>query len=230
MKTIGLVGGTGWVSTVEYYKIINEEVNRRLGGLQFARCILYSLNYGDINKFNRLNDKTGILRLVSDASNKLVLSGVDCLVLCANTFHQFVDALEKEIPIPIIHIADATSFEIKKHGLNKVGLLGTKQTMEMDFYKKKLNANGIEVVVPSDNDREFIQYTIENELIKSIFGNESKERFLQFIDGLVNQGAQGIILGCTEIPLLINQADTGIKLFNTLEIHAKAAVDFALNE
>lgn len=228
MKTIGLVGGTGWISSAEYYRIINEETNRRLGGMEFARCILFSLNYGEINTFNKHNDKNGIYLLVLDASQKLIGTGADCIVLCANTLHQFVDRLEKEINVPIIHIAEATAAEINRNNLKKIGLLGTKQTMEMDFYKSKLNEKNIEVLIPGPGDRDFIQNTINNELIKSIFLDESRSRFIEICKDLARRGAEGIVLGCTEIPLLISQQDVDIPLFNTLLIHSVSAVDFAL--
>src|SRR5512140_1835271 len=138
MKTIGLVGGTGWISTADYYRIINEETNRRLGGLNFARCVLYSLDYGVINEFNKSNDTEGVYALVLDAARKLVRAGVDCLLLCANTMHMHADRIAQEVPVPLIHIASATATEIKKKRIGTVGLLGTKMTMEMDFYKKRL--------------------------------------------------------------------------------------------
>ncbi len=230
MKTIGLVGGTGWISSVEYYKIINEEVNRRLGGLEFARCILYSINYNEINNYNLQNNREGVYSLIHDASIKLINSGADCIVLCANTLHQFADRLQQVIEVPIIHIADATAKEIKRNKLKTIGLLGTKQTMEMDFYKTKLLVEGIETVVPGSEDRNYIQNVISNELLKGIFFDESRNRFIDIINGLNKKGAQGIILGCTEIPLLVSGENTNIPLFNTLIIHSHAAVDFALDE
>ncbi len=228
MKTIGLVGGTGWISTVEYYRIINEEINKRLGGMDFAKCILFSLNYGEIDSLNKKNDSAGIYSLVSDAAIKVINAGADCVLLCANTFHQFADQLEQEINIPLIHVAHATAKRINKQGLKKVGLLGTKQTMEMDFYKSKLKENNIDIIIPRQDDRDFIQRTISNELLKSIFIEKSREQFKMIIAKMQVEGAEGIILGCTEIPLLIKQSDSPLPLFNTLEIHSLAAVDFAL--
>jgi aspartate racemase len=229
MKTIGLIGGTGWVSTLEYYRLINEETNKRLGGLNAARCIIYSFNYADINKFNLRDDHEGIYKLVLDAAVKLKNAGADCLVLCANTLHQYVDRLNEEVKLPIIHIADATAAEIKKQELSTIGLLGTKFTMEMDFYTKRLSTAGINSLVPEKPERFFIHSTIMNELLKEIFKPESKKRFLEIINDLEQKGAQGIVLGCTEIPLLIKQQDIHLPVFNTLEIHAKAAVGFAIN-
>ena len=227
MKTIGLVGGTGWVSTADYYRIINQEVNHSLGGLDFARCILYSLNFGEIAECIEKNDREGIYTLILDASQKLIHAGVDCILICANTMHQFADRLEKEITVPIVHIATATAREIQKQELSKVGLLGSKETMEKDFYKIKLQSEGIETLVPEADDREFIDQSITNELLKEIFKKETKERFLKIIRSLQNQGVEGIILGCTEIPLLIKEEDIDFPLFNTTLIHARAAVAFA---
>jgi aspartate racemase len=230
MKTIGLVGGTGWVSSADYYRIINQEVNQSLGGLDFARCILYSMNYGEIFECTQRGDSDGIYALILDASLKLTHIGVDCILICANTMHQFADRLEKEITVPIIHIATATAREIRKRKLSRVGLLGSKETMEKDFYKAKLQSEGIETLVPEADDREFIDQSITNELLKEIFRKETKERFLKIIRSLQDQGAQGIILGCTEIPLLIKEEDIDFPPFNTTRIHACAAVEFALGK
>ncbi|MCX6164674.1 MAG: amino acid racemase [Ignavibacteriae bacterium] len=228
MKTIGLLGGTGWVSTVEYYRILNEETNRRLGGSEFAKCILNSLNYGDIDRHAKTNDFEKIYPLILEGVKKLVMSDVSCILLCANTLHMFADRLSEVIEVPIIHIADAVTKEIKNYGIRKVGLLGTKPTMEMDFYKNNLNKANIEVLIPEAGERQYIHDTIINELLKEIFREETKIKFLNIIENLRVQGVEGIILGCTEIPLLIKQEDTDIKLFDTLFLHAKAAVDFAL--
>jgi aspartate racemase len=228
MKLVGLIGGTGWVSTVEYYRIMNEEVNRRLGGLQSARCVLYSFNYAVIDELNEAYDSEGQFSLMLDAATKLTSIGAEGLVLCANTLHQFADRLEKNISVPLIHIATATAKEIKKQHLSRVGLLGTKYTMEMDFYKKRLNEEGIEVLIPYADERKFIHSTTIHELLKGVFREESKARFLQIMNRLHSQGAEGIILGCTEFPLLVKQEDTELPLFNTLVIHSLAAVDFAL--
>jgi aspartate/glutamate racemase len=154
MKTIGLVGGTGWISSAEYYRIINEEINRRSGGLQFARCILYSINYAEIDAFNKQNNKEGVYELILDATKKLAASGADFIILCANTLHQFVARLEQEIDLPIIHIAEATANDISRKNMSKVGLLGTKQTMEMDFYRSRLKEKEIDTVIPELSARD----------------------------------------------------------------------------
>lgn len=230
MKTIGLIGGTGWVSTLEYYRIINEETNRLLGGHNAARCILYSLNYADIHECNLREDHEGVYKFILDAALKLKRASADFIILCANTMHQYVDRLIDEVKLPVVHIAEATASEIEKKKLTTIGLLGTKFTMEMDFYTKKLKEAGINSLVPEKEERLFIHSTIMNELLKEIFKPETKQKFLNIISDLKQKGAQGIVLGCTEIPLLIKQTDTHLPVFNTLEIHAKATVDFAIRE
>jgi len=228
MKTIGMIGGTGWPSTLEYYRIINQETNKQLGGLNSAKIILSSFNYAEIDKLNKVEDNVGVYKLVLSATEKLKRASADFIILCANTLHQYADNLEKETGLKIVHIADATAVEIKKKGLTKIGLLGTKFTMEMDFYTKKLSNSGIESLIPEKPEREYVHNAIMNELLKEEFKEKTKEKFLNIINDLEQKGAQGIVLGCTEIPLLIKQDDTHLPVFNTLEIHAKAAVDFAL--
>ena len=230
MKIPGLVGGTGWVSTAEYYRLINEKSNQRLGDLRFAKLLLYSLNYGDIETLNRTGNREGVYRLVEEAALKLEKGGADGIVLCANTLHQFSDRLESIITIPIIHIADAVARAMKSEGIKKCGLLGTKQTMEMDFYIKRLQQRGIEAIVPAEKDRNEIQRIISGELLKNKFKKESRLFLEEVMGKLVSRGGRGIVLGCTELPLLVKKWKKEIPLFNTLEIHARAVVDFALGE
>lgn len=230
MKTIGLIGGTGWVSSVDYYRIINEETNKILGGLEFARMIIYSLNYADVDRFQRDNDTEGLYGMLKDAAGKLINCGADCIMLGANTMHLYADRLQQDISVPLIHIAVATAAEINKVKFTKVALLGTKTTMEKDFYKEKLKNAGIEAVVPVEDDRNYIQSVINGELLKNIFKSESKQKFLDIIAGLIEKGAQAVVLGCTEIPLLIKQEDLNVPVFNTTFIHSRAAVQFALND
>lgn len=230
MRTIGLVGGTGWVSTVDYYRYINQEFNEVLGGYQFPRCILYSLNFGDIVDFNKKNDTESIYHLLLDATGKVISGGAEGIVLCANTLHKYADRIQEKIDKPIIHIADATAGVITENKLSKVSLLGTKYTMEEDFYRTRLEASNIEVIVPGKEDRLFIHRAIFNELIKEIFLDETKERFLNIMQSQKKAGAQGIILGCTEIPLIIKDHDFDLPLLNTTLIHAGAAVQFALGD
>ncbi len=229
MKTIGLVGGISWLSSADYYRVINESVNHRLGGLNFARCILYSFNYADIKKFNDTQDWPGILQVTTDVCRRLAAAGAECILLCANTMHVIADDLREQIDIPVIHIAEATADAVTRQGLKTVGLLGTRFTMEMDFFTKKLAARGIATVIPPDADRGFVHATIFEELGKGVFQQHTKERYLRIIDALAANGAEGVILGCTEIPLLIKQADCALPLFDTVTIHATAGVQFALS-
>ncbi len=228
MKTMGLIGGTGWVSTAEYYRLLNKETNNLLGGHNSARIILYSFNYADIDRCNQSGDHEGVYRLVLSAARKLKEASAGFIVLCANTLHQYADRLIEEVQLPVVHIADAAAAEINRVGLTTIGLLGTRFTMEMDFYTKRLSEAGITSLVPPKPEREYIHSVIMDELLKENFRQESKQKFLEIIDGLQKDGAQGIVLGCTEIPLLIKQEDTPLPVFNTLQLHAKAAVNFAL--
>ena len=226
MKKIGLVGGISWTSTLDYYKYINEGVNQRLGGLNSAECLIYSLNFSDVQ--NR--GWKASYDLIYEACKSLVSSNVDVIVLAANTAHLFADEIQSKINIPLIHIAEATAKEIKKQGLKKVGLLGTKFTMEMDFYKDKLKEYGIETIIPSDKkDIEEIQRIVKDELGKGTICQGSKLRFIKYSNKLIEQGAEGIILGCTEIPMLIGQKDFDFPVFDTTRIHVDSIVDFALD-
>lgn len=230
MKTIGLIGGTGWVSSQEYYKLINEKVNKKLGGLEFPRIILVSVNYGDIYACNQKNDREGVFRIIQSSAKTLEKTGVDFIALCANTIHFTFDRLIQEINLPFLHIADATAEAIRSRSINKVGLLGTMETMELDFYKKRLALKGITVITPERKDREFIHNSIMNELLKEKFLPETKAEFVRIMDKLKDQGARGMILGCTEIPLLIKPGDYTLPLFSTLEIHATAIAKYALED
>jgi aspartate racemase len=227
MKKIGLLGGVSWVSTVDYYRFINEGINEKLGGLNFAECMIYSLNFADIH------DKgwNSSFELLLYACKSLKNSGAEAIVLCANTAHLFVDQLEEAVQLPIIHIAEATATAINNKGLKKVGLMGTKVTMEMDFYKDKLNAQQIEVIIPeSEATRDYIQHTLKEELGRGMIKAETKSRYISIMDELIANGAEGIILGCTEIPMMINQADISVPVFDTTKIHVNAAIAFALAE
>ncbi len=228
IKTIGLIGGTGWVSTLEYYRLINETVGRRLGGLNAARCIVYSVNYAEIDAFNRASDAQGVYHLVRDAAGRLERAGADCLLLCANTLHQFADELAGETHLPLLHIAEATADEIGRRQFHRVGLLGTSMTMEAEFYKERLRRRTIDVRVPEKDDREFIHDTILRELLKNIVAEKSKLRFLRIIRDLADDGAEAIVLGCTEIPLLVQPEDSPLPVINTLHLHCQAAVEYAL--
>ncbi len=229
MKTLGLIGGTGWVSSLEYYKLINEGVSKALGGLEAARLILYSINYADIDRLNQLKDLTGVYEIVRNAAEQLSRCNIDGLMLCANTTHVFADKIVEEFHLPLVHIGEATALKVHEKGFQKVAVLGTKFTMEMDFYRSKLAAKGIEMMIPEKEDREFIHRSINTEFLKNIFLPVTKQRFLEIISGLIEKGAQGIVLGCTEIPLLIHQEDVDVPVFDTLKIHAEAGVRFMVS-
>ena len=227
MKTIGLIGGTSWVSTLEYYKIINKTVNEKLGDAHSARLILYSVDFEEdiLKNMDNWNNLTDNLIYIS---KKLEYFGADFLIICANTMHKIIDDIQKSIKIPILHIADATGIKIVEKRLKKVGLLGTKITMEEDFYKDRLKEQfGIETIVPKENEREIIHKIIHEELTQDIIKESSKQKYKKIINNLAASGAQGIILGCTEIPLLIKQKDIDIPIFDTTSIHAKAAAEYA---
>ncbi len=227
MKKIGLVGGISWVSTMDYYKFINEGINEKLGGLNFAECIIYSLNFGDIQEKSWENS----FDLLLNACGSLKRSGADAIILCANTAHLFADKVQEKIELPIIHIGTETAIVVKKRGLKKVGLLGTKFTMEMEFYIKKLEENGLEVLIPDKQEtRDYIQHTVKEELGRGVIKAETKENYISIVKDLVGRGAEGIILGCTEIPMLIGQADFSIPLFDTTKIHSQAVVEYVLSK
>ncbi|PWB24776.1 aspartate/glutamate racemase family protein [Flavobacterium sp. HTF] len=230
MKKLGLVGGISWVSTIDYYRFINEGINEKLGGLNFAECIIYSLNFDDFQRNNTNGDWEASFKLLLNACKSLEKSGAEGIVLCANTAHAVSDRLEKEIKLPIIHVATATANAINKQGLKKVGLLGTKFTMEMDFYLNKLAENNVEAIVPYlQEERDFIQQTLKEELGRGIIKEQTKRAYLNIIEKLIENGAEGIILGCTEIPLLISQEDVSVPVFDTTKIHSEAAVNFAVS-
>jgi aspartate racemase len=229
MKTIGLIGGTSWVSTIDYYRLINEGINEKLGGSNFAKCMIHSFNYADIRRNNDANDWDATLRMITEASQNLHRSGAEAIILCANTMHLIAERLQPQLQIPVIHIAKVTADEIVRQRLGKVGLLGTKFTMERDFFKDKLKEQNIEAIIPGDDDRAFIHETIFEELGRGLIVEKTKHRYLEIIGKLVAGGAQGIILGCTEIPLLIKPSDVNIPLLDTTELHAGAAVKFMLS-
>ena len=230
MKIIGLIGGISWVSTADYYKLINQGINEKMGDLNFSECLLYSFNYADIKKNNENNDWDSTFNMLLKGCQFLKAGGATAIVLCANTMHFIADRLEEAIDLPVIHIATATAIEIQKQGLKKVGLLGTKFTMELNFFKDKLIDNGIEAIIPeSEDDKDFIHNTIFEELGKGLVTPETKKCYLEIANELIKRGAEGIILGCTEIPLVILPGDLNVPIFDTAIIHSKAAVDFQLS-
>ncbi|PTT00702.1 aspartate racemase [Pedobacter sp. HMWF019] len=226
MKKIGLVGGISWVSTMDYYKFINEGVNSKLGGLNFAECIIYSLNFGDIQARGWNNS----FDLLQTACESLERSGADGIVLCANTAHLFADELQAITQLPIIHIGVETAKAVKKEGLKKVGLLGTKFTMEMDFYRNKLEEYGLDVLIPEKQEtRDYIQYTLKEELGIGFINPQTRDNYISITNELVKRGAECIILGCTEIPMLIGQSDFNIPIFDTTKIHSEAILEFIIS-
>ncbi len=230
MKKLGLVGGISWVSTIDYYRFINEGINEKLGGLNFAECIIYSLNFDDFQRNNTANNWEATFELIAGACENLKRGGAEGIVLCANTAHAVAEKVEQKIQLPLIHIVTATANEINKQGIKKVGLLGTKFTMEMDFYKNKLNEHNVESIVPASQEiRDYLQQTIKEELGRGVIKEETKKAFISIIHQLIKDGAEGIILGCTEIPILINQEDISVPVFDTTKIHSRAAVEFALS-
>lgn len=228
MKTIGLIGGMSWESTVTYYKIINETVKERLGGLHSAKCILYSVDFQEIEECqaNGNWEKSG--EILGEAAYNLEKAGADFIVICTNTMHKVVNQIKEKISIPILHIAEMTAEKILEKGLKNIALLGTKYTMEQDFYKSKLIEKGINVIIPDKNDIEIINEVIYDELCLGTINSNSKKKFLEIVDKLRNKGAEGIILGCTEIGLLIKNEDTDVPLFDTAIIHAEQAAIYSI--
>lgn len=228
MKTIGLIGGMSWESTVTYYKIINNIVKENLGGLNSAKIILYSVNFKEIEDCQVSGDWDKSGAILAEAAKKLENAGADFVLICTNTMHKVSDVVASAISIPLLHIADVTAEALKSKNISKVALLGTKYTMEQDFYKSRLIANGIEVLIPSEKDRIIINDIIFKELCLGKILEKSKMKFLEIIDDLSARGAAGAVLGCTEIGMLINQKDTESPLFDTAEIHAGAAAFLAM--
>ncbi|PFR52427.1 aspartate/glutamate racemase family protein [Bacillus cereus] len=228
MKTIGLIGGMSWESTTEYYRIINEEIKERLGGLHSAKCMINSVDFEEIERFQSNGDWNGAGEVLGNAAYSLQRGGADFIIICTNTMHKVVEKIKENIHIPVLHIADATAKEIKRKDIQTVGLLGTKYTMEQDFYKSSIEENHIKVMVPSEKDRDKINEVIYRELCLGKITSQSRVYYKRVIEELVQEGAQGIILGCTEIGLLIKQEDVSIPIFDTTHIHAVEAVNFAL--
>ena len=228
LKTIGLIGGMSWESTVTYYKIINETVKEKLGGLHSAKCILYSVDFQEIEECqaNGNWEKSG--EILGEAANNLEKAGADFIVICTNTMHKVVNQIKEKISIPILHIAEMTAEKILEKGLKNIALLGTKYTMEQDFYKSKLIEKGINVIIPDKNDIEIINKVIYDGLCLGTINSNSEKKFLEIVDKLRSKGAEGIILGCTEIGLLIKNEDTDVPLFDTAIIHAEQAAIYSI--
>ena len=230
MKTLGLIGGTTWVSTVDYYKLINQQINKKLGGLSSAKILLYSVNFAEFNPPVDPKEWGDITKKFLDIAGNLEKAGADCIVFCANTPHIIADYIQKSINIPVINIAEETAKVISNHNIKKAGLLGTRITMEQSFYNEKLLKYNITAVIPEFEERTFIHSSILNEMAKEIFREETRKKIIPIINKLVSEGAEGIILGCTELPIIIKQEDSSVPLFDTTLIHASAAANFAIDK
>lgn len=228
-KIIGLIGGMSWESSAEYYRIINELVRERLGGLRSAQCLMWSFDFAEIEALQSAGRWDDATQEMIKAAQRLERGGADFVVICTNTMHRMADDVQAAINIPLLHIADPTAERMKKAGLSKVGLLGTAFTMEQDFYKGRLiNKHGFDVLLPDDDDRKIVHQIIYDELVQGIVNESSRQTYREIIDRLVARGAQAIILGCTEIMLLIKQSDSPVPVYDTTAIHAEAAVEHSL--
>ena len=223
MKTIGLIGGMSWESTVTYYQLINETVKEKLGGLHSAKILLYSVDFAEIEACQANGEWDKSADILADAAKNLEKAGADFVVICTNTMHKVAPQIQKQIHIPILHIADATADVLEQNHIKKVALLGTKYTMTQDFYKDRLCARGIAVMVPGAADVELINHVIYDELCVGILSDESRKQYIRIMEQMKNYGAQGVILGCTEIGLLIHQKDSPLPVFDTTQIHAEKA-------
>lgn len=230
MKTIGLIGGMSWESSVEYYRIINQTTKEQLGGLHSAPIVMYSVEFDEIVKLQHEGKWDELTAIMMDAARRLERAGAELIVICTNTMHKMAAEVENATALPLLHIADATAVQIKAKQLKTVALLGTKFTMEQDFYKGRLaEKHGLNVIIPTTEDREIVHSIIYNELCQGTILESSKNEYLRIIQDLVNRGAEGIILGCTEIPLLVKQTDVAVPIFDTTTIHAQEAVRMALS-
>jgi aspartate racemase len=230
MRKIGLLGGMSWESSAEYYRLINREINSRLGGTHSAECILSSVDFARIEELQEREEWEQLTELMIFHGKILQEGGAECLLICTNTMHLMAGEMEEALSIPLLHIGDVTGEALKMAGMKRVGLLGTRHTMEKDFYRSRIQEKfGIGVMIPDEKERAFVHSVIFGELVRGIFSDESRRAFGEIIETLKEKGAEGIILGCTEIPLLVRQENSVLPLFNTMEIHARAAVDWALS-
>jgi aspartate racemase len=230
MQTIGLIGGMSWESSLEYYRLINQIVKEKLGGMHSAQSLMYSVDFDPIQKLQHKDEWDKLTEMMIDAAKRLEKGGADFVVICTNTMHKMAEDVEKNISLPLVHIADATAESIKSQKLNKIGLLGTKFTMEQDFYSKRLaDKHQLDVIIPSAEEREIVHQIIYNELCMGQIKDDSKKAYQEIIHNLQQNGAEGVILGCTEIPLLIKQEDVSIPIFDTTTLHAKKAVERAMS-
>lgn len=228
MKTIGLLGGMSWESTALYYRLINEETRQRLGGLHSARTILFSVDFHEVEAMQNRGDWAAAAEHLGDAAIRVERAGADFLLICTNTMHKVADEVAARISIPLLHLADATAERITERGVDTVGLLGTRFTMEHDFYKKRLERRGITVLTPSAKERRLVNRVIYEELCLGIVKDESRSAFLEIMSALTRRGAEAVVQGCTEIGMLVQEEHTGVTLFDTTRIHAEQAVAAAL--
>jgi aspartate racemase len=229
MKTIGLIGGMSWQSSIEYYRIINEGVGQRLGNPHSAVSLMYSVDFGEIEELQRQGRWDAAAAIMVDAARRLEAGGADFVVICTNTMHKLADITQAAIHIPILHIADPTASAIRAANLKRIALLGTRFTMEEDFYKGRLiQKHGLDVLIPNGEDRQVVHRVIYDELVVGVINPESRAAYRRIIQNLVKQGAEGVILGCTEIGLLVKEEDSPVPIFDTTLLHAQAAVDLAL--
>ena len=229
MKTIGMIGGMSWESSLEYYRIVNEGVKARLGGLHSAKCLMYSVDFAEVEALQHTGQWDAAGRMLVEAAEALQKGGADFIVICTNTMHISADMVQAAVPLPLLHIADATAERVQASGIRRIGLLGTRFTMEKDFYKGRLTDKfGLEVSIPDAPQREIIHRIIYEELVLGIIRPESRQQYLEIMADMVAKGAEGIILGCTEIGLLVSQAESAVPLFDTTRIHAEAAVEWAI--
>jgi len=229
MRTLGLLGGMSWESTLPYYRIVNERVRERLGGLHSARLVLYSVDFAEIERLQHAGDWTAAGRVLADAAYALQRAGAEALVICTNTMHRVLEAIEETVDIPVLHIADSTARRMRAQGVKTIGLLGTRFTMEHDFYSGRLEENGFVVLTPDAAQRADVHRIIYDELCLGTIEDTSRERYSAIMADLVRRGAEGIILGCTEICLLVGAADTSVPVFDTTQIHAEDAADWAID-
>jgi aspartate racemase len=230
MKKIGLIGGMSWESTLLYYELLNKKVKDLLGGLHSANCVIESVDFAELAELQQQDDWKSLDKMMVKRAQSLEAAGAKMILICANTMHLCVDAINENTNIPIVHIAEVTAQKIKEAGLKKVALLGTKFTMERDFFKNILETENIDVLIPDQSDRDQVHEIIYKELILGVLNEESKKTYLRIIENLRIRGAEGVILGCTEIPLLILPEDVDLPLFNTTKIHAEKAVYLSLDE
>jgi aspartate racemase len=230
MKIIGMIGGMSWESSLEYYRIVNEAVKERLGGFHSAKCIMYSVDFEEIERFQHQGDWDAATEVMVDAARRVERGGADLLLICTNTMHMMAEAVQGSVDIPLLHIVDVTAEAIRSLGQKTVGLLGTRFTMEQDFYSGRLrDRHGISVLIPEEDERKVIHGILYDELCLGEIRSASRDAFREIIGGLAARGAEGVILGCTEIPLIVNQEEYELPLFDTTALHALAAVSLALD-